>query len=68
MRSRNWMYLAKANDGEGPELLRSGHNSGSSSHAESLAVTLAEHQQHDQTLRMMKKRLCLVSLLKRKEG
>ncbi|CAN4082329.1 unnamed protein product [Withania somnifera] len=33
------LQLAKANDGEGPELLRS-------SHAESLAATLAEHKQH----------------------
>ncbi|EXC31381.1 hypothetical protein L484_017662 [Morus notabilis] len=40
------LYLAKANDGEGPEILRTAHDGGSSGHAESLAVTLAEHQQH----------------------
>ncbi|XP_048328140.2 AUGMIN subunit 6 isoform X2 [Ziziphus jujuba] len=40
------LHLAKANDGEGPEILRSGHDGGSSGHAESLAATLTEHQQH----------------------
>ncbi|KAL0331894.1 UNVERIFIED_CONTAM: AUGMIN subunit [Sesamum calycinum] len=40
------LQLAKANDGKGPELLRSVHDGGSSSHAESLATTLAEHRQH----------------------
>uniref|UniRef100_A0A803QL92 HAUS augmin-like complex subunit 6 N-terminal domain-containing protein n=1 Tax=Cannabis sativa TaxID=3483 RepID=A0A803QL92_CANSA len=40
------LHLAKANDGEGPEILRSSHDGGSSGHAESLATTLAEHQQH----------------------
>ncbi|XP_031094765.1 AUGMIN subunit 6 [Ipomoea triloba] len=40
------LQLAKANDGEGPELLRNSHDGGTSSHAESLAATLAEHQQH----------------------
>ncbi|PON95272.1 HAUS augmin-like complex subunit [Trema orientale] len=40
------LHLAKANDGEGPEILRSAHDGGSSGHAESLAATLAEHQQH----------------------
>ncbi|CAH9088898.1 unnamed protein product [Cuscuta epithymum] len=40
------LQLAKANDGEGPELLRTSHGGGTSSHAESLAATLAEHQQH----------------------
>ncbi|KAJ7974740.1 AUGMIN subunit 6-like [Quillaja saponaria] len=40
------LHLAKANDGEGPEILRSAQDGGSSSHAESLAATLAEHQQH----------------------
>lgn len=40
-------YLqAKANEGEGPELLRSSHDGGSGGHAESLAATLAEHKQH----------------------
>ncbi|XP_042499956.1 AUGMIN subunit 6-like [Macadamia integrifolia] len=40
------LYLAKANDGEGPELLRSAHDGGTSGHVESLAATLAEHRQH----------------------
>ncbi|KAA8530140.1 hypothetical protein F0562_004849 [Nyssa sinensis] len=40
------LHLAKASDGEGPELLRSAHDGGTSDHTESLAVTLAEHQQH----------------------
>ncbi|KAL5581298.1 hypothetical protein UlMin_013740 [Ulmus minor] len=40
------LYLAKANDGEGPEILRSARDGGSSGHAESLAATLSEHQQH----------------------
>ncbi|KAF3444501.1 hypothetical protein FNV43_RR14193 [Rhamnella rubrinervis] len=40
------LHLAKANDGEGPEILRSSHDGSSSGHAESLAATLAEHQQH----------------------
>ncbi|KAF2306027.1 hypothetical protein GH714_009486 [Hevea brasiliensis] len=42
---RLWIR-AKANDGEGPDLLRSAHDGGTSGHAESLAATLAEHQQH----------------------
>ncbi|KAL6966434.1 AUGMIN subunit 6, partial [Sarracenia purpurea var. burkii] len=36
----------KANDGEGPDLLRSAHDGSTSGHAESLTVTLTEHQQH----------------------
>ncbi|GAB2279763.1 AUGMIN subunit 6, variant 2 [Dionaea muscipula] len=40
------LQLAKANDGEGPELLRSRQECGTSGHAESLAATLSEHQQH----------------------
>ncbi|XP_031382041.1 AUGMIN subunit 6 [Punica granatum] len=40
------LLLAKANDGEGPEILRSAHDGSTSGHAESLAATLAEHQQH----------------------
>ncbi|XP_048230420.1 AUGMIN subunit 6 [Ricinus communis] len=40
------LHLAKANDGEGPDLLRSAQDGGSSGHSESLAATLAEHQQH----------------------
>ncbi|GKC37562.1 augmin subunit 6 [Tanacetum coccineum] len=37
---------AKANDGEGPDLLRSANDGGTSGQAESLAATLAEHRQH----------------------
>ncbi|KAG8637708.1 AUGMIN subunit 6 [Manihot esculenta] len=40
------LHLAKANDGEGPDLLRISHDSDRSGHTESLAATLAEHQQH----------------------
>ncbi|KAK8693288.1 hypothetical protein V6N13_070877 [Hibiscus sabdariffa] len=40
------VQLAKANDGEGPDILRSAHDGGMSGHAESLAATLTEHQQH----------------------
>ncbi|KAL0014484.1 hypothetical protein SO802_001553 [Lithocarpus litseifolius] len=40
------LHLAKANDGEGPEILRNTQDGGTSGHAESLAATLAEHQQH----------------------
>ncbi|KAJ6302134.1 hypothetical protein OIU77_016264 [Salix suchowensis] len=40
------LLLAKANDGEGPDILRSVLDGGTSGHAESLAATLAEHQQH----------------------
>ncbi|XP_038704846.1 AUGMIN subunit 6-like [Tripterygium wilfordii] len=40
------LYLAKANDGEGPDILRSTHDGDTSGHAESLAATLAEHHQH----------------------
>ncbi|XP_068667411.1 AUGMIN subunit 6-like [Aristolochia californica] len=40
------LHLAKANDGEGPDLLRCASDNGSSSHTESLAATLAEHHQH----------------------
>ncbi|KAK9061684.1 hypothetical protein SSX86_018867 [Deinandra increscens subsp. villosa] len=36
------LHLANANDGEGPDILRSA----TSGHAESLAATLAEHRQH----------------------
>lgn len=37
---------AKANNGDGPELLRSADDGNNSGHAESLAATLAEHRQH----------------------
>ncbi|KAL4351614.1 hypothetical protein GQ457_06G034040 [Hibiscus cannabinus] len=40
------LQLAKANDGQGPDILRSAHDGRTSGHAESLAATLAEHQQH----------------------
>ncbi|XP_022774302.1 AUGMIN subunit 6-like [Durio zibethinus] len=40
------LLLAKANDGEGPDILQSTHDGDTSGHAESLAATLAEHQQH----------------------
>ncbi|KAH1047838.1 hypothetical protein J1N35_038622 [Gossypium stocksii] len=40
------LQLAKANDGEGPDILRSAQDGSTSGHAESLATTLAEHQQH----------------------
>ncbi|KAF3783247.1 AUGMIN subunit 6 [Nymphaea thermarum] len=40
------LILAKSNDGEGPELLRATTSNSSSSHAESLSTTLAEHRQH----------------------
>ncbi|KAJ7970709.1 AUGMIN subunit 6-like [Quillaja saponaria] len=43
---RQSLRLAKSNDGEGPEILRSAQDGGSSGHVESLAATLAEHQQH----------------------
>ncbi|KAL3526337.1 hypothetical protein ACH5RR_010993 [Cinchona calisaya] len=40
------VQLAKANDGEGPELLCSALDGDTSGHAESLAATLTEHRQH----------------------
>ncbi|KAI7741932.1 hypothetical protein M8C21_024311, partial [Ambrosia artemisiifolia] len=40
------LHMAKANDGEGPDLLRSANDGSTSGHAESLAATLAEHRQH----------------------
>ncbi|KAL0450755.1 UNVERIFIED_CONTAM: AUGMIN subunit [Sesamum latifolium] len=43
----------RANDGKGPELLRSVHDGGSSSHAESLATTLAEHRQHLDSIQVL---------------
>ncbi|KAL8124251.1 AUGMIN subunit 6 isoform X2 [Apium graveolens] len=39
------LVLAKTNDGEGPELLRS-TNDGCTGHSESLVATLSEHRQH----------------------
>ncbi|XP_044503919.1 AUGMIN subunit 6-like isoform X2 [Mangifera indica] len=40
------LQLAKANDGNGPDILRSAQEGSTSGHAESLASTLTEHQQH----------------------
>ncbi|EEC73063.1 hypothetical protein OsI_07020 [Oryza sativa Indica Group] len=40
------LHLAKANDGDGPELLRSASDGETSTHADSLTATLAEHRQH----------------------
>ncbi|CAK9161727.1 unnamed protein product [Ilex paraguariensis] len=40
------LLMAKANDGDGPELLQSPHDGATNGHAESLATTLAEHRQH----------------------
>ncbi|XP_044466745.1 AUGMIN subunit 6-like [Mangifera indica] len=40
------LQLAKANDGNGPDILRSAQEGSTSGHTESLASTLAEHQQH----------------------
>ncbi|OIW06435.1 hypothetical protein TanjilG_05206 [Lupinus angustifolius] len=40
------VVTGKANDGEGPDILRSAQEGSSSGHAESLSATLAEHQQH----------------------
>ncbi|GLU02178.1 hypothetical protein SLE2022_194420 [Rubroshorea leprosula] len=40
------LQLTKANDGEGPDILRGSQDGSTSGHAESLAATLAEHQQH----------------------
>ncbi|GFZ19102.1 hypothetical protein Acr_27g0008410 [Actinidia rufa] len=40
------IQLSKANDGEGPELLRGAHDGSTSGHPESLEATLGEHRQH----------------------
>ncbi|KAI3474963.1 hypothetical protein Pfo_030274 [Paulownia fortunei] len=47
------LQLAKANDGEGPELLQSVHDGGTSCHAESLAATLVEHRQHLDSIQVL---------------
>lgn len=47
------LHLAKANDGEGPELLRSAHDGSTSSHAESLAASLSEHRQHLSSIQVL---------------
>lgn len=44
---------AKANDGDGPDILRSAQDGGTSGHAESLSSTLAEHQQHLASFQVM---------------
>lgn len=43
---RQSLQLSKANNGQGPELLRSAHDGGTNGHSESLAAVLAEHRQH----------------------
>lgn len=50
----------KANDGEGPELLQSSNSDGSVGHAESLAATLAEHQQHLASFQVQQFAYCIV--------
>ncbi|KAA8548187.1 hypothetical protein F0562_004552 [Nyssa sinensis] len=47
------LHLAKSNDGVGPDLLRSADDGSTSSHAESLAVTLAEHRQHRASIQVL---------------
>ncbi|KAL0395750.1 UNVERIFIED_CONTAM: AUGMIN subunit [Sesamum calycinum] len=47
------LQLAKANDGDGPDLLRSVHDGGTSSHAESLTETLTEHRQHLDSIQVL---------------
>ncbi|EPS65819.1 hypothetical protein M569_08959 [Genlisea aurea] len=47
------LQLANANGGEGPELLRHARDDSGSSHAESLAATLAEHHQHLDSIQVL---------------
>lgn len=47
------MLQAKANDGEGPEILRS-TQVGGTGHAECLAATLVEHRQHLASIQVVK--------------
>lgn len=47
------MFQAKANDGEGPEILRSAQ-AGGTGHAECLAATLVEHRQHLASIQVIK--------------
>ncbi|KAE8680888.1 tether containing UBX domain for GLUT4-like isoform X1 [Hibiscus syriacus] len=47
------LQLAKANDAEGPDILRSTQDGVTISHAESLATTLAEHRQHLASFQVM---------------
>ncbi|KAL6520173.1 AUGMIN subunit 6 [Orobanche minor] len=47
------LQLAKANDGDGPELLRGVHDGSGSSHTESLAATVAEHRQHLDSIQVL---------------
>ncbi|PIA25195.1 hypothetical protein AQUCO_12300026v1 [Aquilegia coerulea] len=51
------LQLAKANNGEGPELLRTAHDGGTSGHAESLAAVLAEHRQHLASIQVLSNQL-----------
>ncbi|KAL9224922.1 hypothetical protein vseg_000902 [Gypsophila vaccaria] len=55
------LQLAKANDGEGPDILRSTQESSSIGHAESLAATLAEHRQHLASIQVLINQLKEVS-------
>ncbi|GKV07881.1 hypothetical protein SLEP1_g19587 [Rubroshorea leprosula] len=48
------LQLTKANDGEGPDILRGSQDGSTSGHAESLAATLAEHQQHLASFQVVK--------------
>ncbi|KAM7280065.1 hypothetical protein ACFE04_007199 [Oxalis oulophora] len=51
------LHLARANDGEGPDILRTAEDGGTSGHAESLGATLAEHQQHLASFQVLIKQL-----------
>ncbi|KAF7801657.1 AUGMIN subunit 6 [Senna tora] len=59
------LHWAKANDGEGPDILRNAQGD-LSDHAESLAVTLAEHQQHLASFQTLGG-LCLLSRSKQSD-
>ncbi|KAK9734981.1 hypothetical protein RND81_04G175400 [Saponaria officinalis] len=55
------LQMAKANDGEGPDILRSTQEGSSNGHAESLATTLAEHRQHLASIQVLINQLKEVS-------
>ncbi|XP_074292962.1 AUGMIN subunit 6-like [Silene latifolia] len=55
------LQLAKANDGEGPDILRSTQEGTGNGHAESLAATLAEHRQHLASIQVLINQLKEVS-------
>ncbi|PPR99275.1 hypothetical protein GOBAR_AA21388 [Gossypium barbadense] len=57
-------HLANANDGEGPDILRSAQDGSTSGHAESLATSLAEHQQHLASFQYISKAQVLINQLK----